>query len=35
MDLSSKDKSLLKFFDEGIHKKFRERVTKNEETHQF
>ena len=34
-DLSCKDKSLLKLFDEGIHKYLRERARRSEETHQL
>ena len=34
-DLSCKDKSLLKLFDEGIQKYLRERARRSEETHQL
>ena len=34
-DLSCKDKSLLKLFDEGIHKYLSERARRSEETHQL
>ena len=34
-DLSCKDKSLLKLFDEGIHKYLCERARRSEETHQL
>ena len=34
-DLSCNDKSLLKLFDEGIHKYLCERAKRSEETHQL